>query len=197
MSTRLALLVVYLAFTPVFLFAVIFYQIFLYHQNSSVNTRVSRVSTSAGISYQAIPQKPPETNVALSVREARIDVLSEFFTKYNSPLSDYANEIVDAADRYGLDYRLLPAIAMQESILCRRIPKNSFNCWGFGIYGGKVTRFGNFSEAIETISKTLSNKYHKQGLQNPEEIMSKYTPANTNDWAGNVTYVMDRIGATL
>lgn len=196
MNTRLILLGVYFLFTPVFLFILVFYLLFLSHQNSTVSTRTATVFSN-NVSYRAIPDVPIVSDASLAVREARVDVLNDFFSKYNSPLVAYAGDIVDAADRYGLDYRLLPAIAMQESILCKRIPKNSFNCWGFGIYGGKITRFTSFSEAIETISKTLSEKYHKLGLQNPEEIMSKYTPANTNDWAGNVSYVMDRIGASL
>jgi len=174
----------------------VFYLLFLSRQNSQISTRTASDFVS-NVSYRAIPDVPIESDATLAVREARVDVLNDFFAKYNSPLAAYAGDIVDAADRYSLDYRLLPAIAMQESTLCHRIPKNSFNCWGFGIYGGKVKRFTSFSEAIETISKTLSEKYHQQGLQNPEEIMSKYTPANTNDWAGNVSYVMDRIGASL
>ncbi len=196
MSKRLILLVVYFIFTPIFLLGLIFYQTYLYHQNSTVTAHAVGV-LGASVSYRAIPDVQSQTDVALTTREGRLDVLNEFFSKYNSPLAGYTGNIVDAADKYGLDYRLLPAIAMQESTLCRRIPKDSFNCWGFGIYGGKIKRFASFSDAIEAVSKTLSEQYHQQGLQNPQEIMSKYTPNNTNNWAGNVTYVMDRIGASL
>ena len=44
----------------------------------------------------------------------------------------------------GFDYRLLPAIAMQESTLCRSIPVDSHNCWGWGIYGDKVMLIPQF-----------------------------------------------------
>lgn len=195
MKIRLLLLGVYLAVLPVFLFVLILYQIFLYHQQASVATKALTQNTK--ISYNVVPVIKPESSVSLNAREARVDVLHDFFARYNSPLTDFASQIVDDADKYGLDYRLLPAIAMQESILCQRIPKNSFNCWGFGIYGGKVTRFSNFSEAIDTVSKTLAHDYNQNGLAKPSEIMSKYTPANTNDWAGNVSYIMDRIASSL
>jgi hypothetical protein len=126
-----------------------------------------------------------------------VDALSAFLSRYDSPLLGYAEEIVNAADKYGLDYRLLPAIAMQESTLCEKAPKDSFNCWGFGIYGKKVTRFDNFSHAIETVSKALAEDYHARGLQDPHEIMTRYTPSNSGEWAENVSYVMGRIAASL
>ena len=97
------------------------------------------------------------------------------------------------AKRYEIDHRLLPAIALQESILCERVPADSHNCWGWGIYGGKVTRFNNYPEAIETITKTLSTKYRDKGLITPFEIAKLYNPANTNNWAENVTKVMNNL----
>jgi hypothetical protein len=78
---------------------------------------------------------------------------------------------------------------MQESTLCKKIPKDSYNCWGFGIYGGKVTRFDNYPEAIHTITKTLAVKYKKDGLHTPEEIMQRYTPSSNGSWAKGVNLV--------
>ena len=81
--------------------------------------------------------------------------------------------------------------------LCKKIPKDSYNCWGFGIYGKKVTRFSGFEEAIDKVSKTLAQDYHAQGLEDPSEIMSKYTPSNSGVWAENVSYIMDRIQGSM
>lgn len=192
---RLFLLGAYFFLTPVFIFLLIFYQIFLYHQNSQVHSK--SLGQNRHIEYSAVPDKVQKATHALSAREARIEVLREFFARYNSPLEDFADHIVATADKYDLDYRLLPAIAMQESTLCKKTPADSYNCWGFGIYGNKVTRFVNFEEAIETVSKTLALNYHAQGLRNPIEIMSKYTPSNTGEWAENVSYVMSRISSSL
>ena len=196
MKKRLALLASYFVLTPIFIVSLIFYQLYLHHQQSEVSGRVLGASDS-NISYNSVPNNTSNTTIQLSVSEARVDVLKEFFTRYDSPLTDYAEEIVKAADKYELDYRLLPAIAMQESLLCLKAPKGTNNCWGFGIYGNKKTSFDDLSSAIQTVSKTLAEKYHAQGLHNPEEIMSKYTPSNTGDWAENVSYVMDRLEAAL
>ena len=41
---------------------------------------------------------------------------------------------------------------MQNQI-CRVIPDNSYNCWGWGIYGALVTRFDSYDDAIETVGR--------------------------------------------
>ncbi|OGH17065.1 MAG: hypothetical protein A3C30_02330 [Candidatus Levybacteria bacterium RIFCSPHIGHO2_02_FULL_40_18] len=193
---RLFLLGVYFTMTPLFIFVLIFYQLFLLHQHSNVSGKVLGASTQK-VDYQAIPERSSATEIKVSASEARVDVLKQFFGRYNSPLEDYSEFIVQASDKYNLDYRLLPAIAMQESTLCEKAPANSYNCWGFGIYGGKVTRFESFEQAIETIARTLSQNYHAQGLIEPVDIMSRYTPSNTGEWAENVSFVMERISASL
>jgi hypothetical protein len=86
---------------------------------------------------------------------------------------------------------------MQESTLCLKAPKGTNNCWGFGIYGKKRTSFDSIADAVEVVSKTLARDYHGKGLVEPAEIMTKYTPSNDGVWARNVSYVMERIEASL
>lgn len=121
-----------------------------------------------------------------STSDIRVANLKYFFRKYGSVLYDYADVFVATADKYSLDYRLLPAIAMQESNLCKYIYEGSHNCWGWGIYGNKVTRFSSYPEAIETISKGLKLYYVDKGLTTPEAIMRKYTPPSDGSWAFGV-----------
>lgn len=116
----------------------------------------------------------------------RVSNLKSFFRKYNSPLFDYAEIIVMFSDKYQFDYRLLPAIAMQESNLCRHIPENSHNCWGWGIYGANVIRFDNYEEAIETVAKGLKKQYLDKGLITASAIMEKYTPSSKGSWQNGV-----------
>ncbi len=118
--------------------------------------------------------------------DPRVANLKRFFRKYNSPLYDSADVVVNTADKYDFDYRLLPAIAMQESGLCRVIPNDSHNCWGWGIYGTTVTRFESYPVAIETVSKGIKNNYIDKGLTTPEQIMAKYTPSSNGSWARGV-----------
>lgn len=149
-----------------------------------------------------IAQSPPadaeiETEIAsdgaVIKRDPRVAYLKQFFRKYDSDLYDHAEFVVAMADRYEIDYRLIPAIAMQESNLCRVIPVNSFNCWGWGIYGGKVTRFASYQEGIETVSRGLKKYYVDQGLKTPDQIMQKYNPSSNGSWAYGVNFFFKAI----
>lgn len=189
---RLVLLAGYLCLLPFVILTFMGYLLVLI--NSSAPKNLDTVGKS---SFQAIPKQSVASTYLPQEREARVEVLEEFFKRYNSPLSAYANHIVEQADRYSIDWRLIPAIAMQESTLCKKIPKDSYNCWGFGIYNGKITRFSDYKEAIEVVTKTLAQDYKEdRGLENPYEIVTRYTPGSTT-WADKVTLVMTRIEELL
>ncbi len=132
------------------------------------------------------PADKEEILKVYATNDIRVANLKYFFRKYNSVLYDHADTFVKWADEYQFDYRLLPAIAMQESNLCKYIYEGSHNCWGWGIYGNKVTRFDSYDEAIETISRGIKLYYIDKGLTTPEAIMSKYTPPSTGSWAHGV-----------
>ena len=146
-----------------------------------------------GIAYAALPPTDNTIQATIVEEDSKTEIVRQFLARYSSPLEPYAPDVVAASNRYGLDFRLLPAIAMQESIACKRIIPESHNCWGFGIHGSKVTKFSNFPEAIETVSKALGTRYRNNGLVTPREIASMYNPSNTNNWVENVTHFMDQL----
>lgn len=136
-------------------------------------------------------QVPAQPNVLgyqtdITVGDSRVANLKAFFRKYNSPLYNEAEVIVKVSDEYKFDYRLLPAIAMQESNLCRVIPDDSHNCWGWGIYGTTVTRFDSYEEAIRTVAAGIKKNYIDHGLITASMIMKKYTPSSNGSWAYGV-----------
>ena len=98
----------------------------------------------------------------------------------------YANNVVTAADKYKIDFRLITAIAQQESNLCKIIPPDSHNCWGWGINSNGSLGFNSYEEAIDTVSKGLKEEYIDKGYTTPEQIMSKYTPLSNGSWAFGV-----------
>ncbi len=147
--------------------------------------------------FQALPSVNNTSSADLSSQDARVGALEDLFARYDSPLKDYSKLIVTEADKNGIDYRLLPAIAMQESTLCKRIIKDSHNCWGYGIYSGKVTKFPSYEKAITTITANLAKKYIQQGYDEPSEIVQKYTPGDTGHWPQVVSHVMQKITNSL
>lgn len=172
------------------LFCLIFFS-FLSYQKNPYNNILSLFKSSKTVSYAALPTTSDIVQEEIVQQDARVEMVRQFFARYSSPLEPFAELVVSTADIYGLDFRLIPAIAMQESNLCSKAPENSHNCWGFGIYGTQVMRFSNYEQAIETVTKTLSHQYKKNGLVTPEEIMSRYTPASNGSWARAVTHFMN------
>lgn len=132
-----------------------------------------------------------ESNVKLI--DGRAAKLRRYLRTLNSPLFDHADLLVEEADKFGYDYRLLVAISLQESLACRKIPENSYNCWGWGIYGNTVTRFGSYEEAITTVSAGMKKNYLDKGLITTEQIMSKYTPGSDGSWSRAVRFFFHKI----
>jgi len=187
---KLILSTSFFVFTSVLLFVSIIYFLFLSYDSRLHDGLISQGSN-RGLAFAALPSTENVLGDSIISKDIRIEVVRQFFAKYKSPLEPFASNIVFDADKYGIDHRLLPAIAMQESNLCQKIIANSYNCWGFGIYGKQVTKFESYPEAIDTITKTLASNYVAGGLDSPEEIMKKYTPSNNGAWARGVNYFMD------
>lgn len=189
--SKLSILLSYFLITPcIILLALVFllfdqYQYENPHQAATFNISPSTV-------YAALPDSSESTLIqtTITISDARVQIISQFLHRYGSPLEPYANLIVNTADQYGLDYRLTTAIAGQESNWCRVIPNDSYNCWGFDIYGHHVHHFNSYQDGIVAVTKALATQYKEKGLVTPVEIMSMYTPESDGTWASGVTNIM-------
>ncbi len=124
--------------------------------------------------------------------DSRVKVLKKFLEKYRSPLIPFASTFVEVADKYDIDWKLVAAISGVESTFGREIPDNSFNGWGWGIYGDNIIRFSSWEEGIETVSEGLRTNYiNKWGAEDVWEIGRFYASSPT--WAQRVVYFMDKI----
>lgn len=127
-------------------------------------------------------------NAAISTKDSRVEVLEKFFEKYNSPLKGHAHKFVETAEKYSIDYKLMPAISCMESTCGKRIIPNSYNPFGWGIYGSNYIGFKNFDEAIETVGAGLNKGYFSKGLDTVKEIAPVYTPPNSYNWMSGVNF---------
>ncbi len=131
--------------------------------------------------------------------DARAILLSSFLRSHGSPMTPYADLIVREADTYHFDFRLLPAIAMCESNLGKRVPlKAGFNPFGIAVYTGADNgkSFDSWEDAIEWVSKYLYDKYYSQGITNLSDIGQIWAPPsveNGDSWANCVEYFRDSI----
>lgn len=151
-----------------------------------VNAYIEKISLSN-------PSTTPMVQVAKPINDIRIVALTKFLRDYDSPLVEVVDELIKQADLWGIDYALIPAIAMQESQGCKNIPSESHNCWGFGIYGEKITKFTSYQQAIAQIAKTIKETYIKNDLTNVTLLEDRWAPQSRGQWSSAVNYFIGKI----
>jgi hypothetical protein len=122
--------------------------------------------------------------------DRRVEILKNYLQSKNSPLAEFADDFVAAADKYDTDYRLLPAIAGIESNFGRVQLDNSYNPFG---WGGGYVYFDSFDEAIWTVSRELYERAIVYGVDTPRELAPSYCPPNSLRWTTAVEGFMAEI----
>lgn len=144
---------------------------------------------------QAYAQSEQVITIEARPVDKRAQVLKDYLAKYNSPLEDSAQDFIDAADQYGLDWKLVVSISGVESTFGKFIPGghdpvySSYNGWGWGVYGDNSLGFKSWREAIFTISEGLKNEYVDKGYTEPLIMNRKYAASPT--WGVRVVYFMN------
>lgn len=137
-----------------------------------------------------------KSEITTSIKAERINrqkILTAFFSKNNSPLVKNVNKFVEIADKYNIDYRLMPAISCTESSCGKFLIERSHNPFGWGIYGNTVTSFKSYDDAIEKVAQGLSKGYISKGYDTPEEIGPIYTPPSYTHWMRATRFFMNQI----
>jgi hypothetical protein len=104
------------------------------------------------------------------------------------PLSYAAGDLVAAADRHGLDWRLLPAIGFWESsggkAMCA-----PYNAFGWGCPVG----FSSWETAIEVVANGLTQPpYWNRTISG---ILAVYNPSGGEEYREKVMSTMSRLEA--
>ena len=144
--------------------------------------------------YAALPAAVGEIYNSVESGDARPVIIAKYLEKYSSPMKPYdqiAQKIVQVSDQQGLDWRLLIAIAQQESNLGKKMPENCNNPFGYGIHSRGTLCFETWEEGVEKVAAGLKKKYLDEGLETPEEIMAKYTPLSSGSWAYGVSQFLE------
>lgn len=143
-----------------------------------------------GIKVEAAKSKQTNNIFASSRVDLRAKALQNVLEKRNSPLAPYAGYYVNAADRNGIDWRLLPAIAGLESSFGLRQMPGSHNSYGWG--GGHIY-FDSVEDGIDTILIAFKNKYAARGAKTVEQIGPIYAESPT--WVPRVRSFMNKFEA--
>ncbi len=96
----------------------------------------------------------PVTKVEISVedvRQQKADAINSYFKERSMPLNGTGMTFVLVAEKYGLDWRLLPAIGIRESSGGKAAC--GYNPFGWG--SCKLSNFSSYEQAIEALGKNL------------------------------------------
>ncbi len=156
--------------------------------NLTENVNIATVNTEANNIVEEINVKEVKLAAQYTPNNEKVDRIRTYLQKRNSPLAQYAEEFVKAADHYGIDYRIVAAISVVESGGGKSNFK-PYNAWGWGKSG-----FANWTEGIWKVSEGIG-KYYAKGLVTPQAISKSYCPPSAVAWARKVNYVMSQIAS--
>lgn len=146
------------------------------------------------VSNNPLIQEQVSANEIHEIQSAKIDrraeILSMYLALHNSPLQYHAQDFIDAADTYGVDWKLVPAIAGVESTFGKFIP-GGYNAWGWGVYGNQALGFKSWKDGIHTVTKGLKKNYIDRGLTDPYAMNRVY--AASPSWGWKVAFFLNEI----
>lgn len=122
--------------------------------------------------------------------DSRAAQMRVVLTKYNSPMVGLEETLIKTAEKYGLDWTLMAAIAGTESSFGKRMPYNCNNPYGWGIYGDNKICFDSLEASIEGVASGLAKKYNISSI---ESIARTYNKVSTEGWIKHTKFFMHKI----
>ena len=157
-------------------------------------------SNAAGeVAVVALAPERKEDFEALLVaeRENKAAAIDSYFRVRGMPLRGLGEKFVAEAEKHGLDWRLLPAIAVREStggkFACKRVLHNPFG------WNSCKSGFDSFEHAIEIVAKNLAGENPRTRRayagKDTAGILKAYNPPHVvANYAAEVMRIMNRIG---
>lgn len=183
MIRKFAIVFLWFLVTPLVIISLL-----IFSSQRAKNTNPSNV----GPQVTQSPSNEVEAQVlGIQITDMRPYYVSNFLK--NTRLEPYSHYIIEVSDKYGLDYRLIPAIAMKESRGGNAVKEVSHNAWGWE--NGR-TVFPSWEAAIDIVARTLKTKYVDRGLVTPDEIMPVYAPPQIHTggkWARDINHFFEKL----
>lgn len=135
-----------------------------------------------------------------AIAEYRAELIDSYFADKGLPMAGYGKDFVESADKYNIDWRLLPAIAMREStggkFACGGKLSAEWNPWGWNSCKGDG--FSSMEVSIETLAKHISGNHERTKSyyhgKDTKKILETYNPPSVvPTYAGEVMRIMSKI----
>ena len=149
----------------------------------------------ASLSQNSVIESPLITTQADKIRKEQAEKIDAYFESKGAPLAGFGDKFVEEAEKNGLDYRLLPAIAMRESTGGKQACKKAANSV-FG-YGSCKMSFKSIDDSIRVVAESLGGnnpntaRYYEG--KTTEQILRKYNSVIPK-YPQEVLKIMDTIG---
>lgn len=166
--------------------------------NNAVTPTVSSDQSSISGTADAKPASVGTDTDLLKKKEseeaAKIDA---YFSQNGMPLAGYGMEMVTDADAHGVDWRLIPAIAIRESTgglhQCKSVTYSPFG------FGSCHISFSSYNQAIQNLATNLGgdnpNTAKHYGGKSTDAILKVYNSVIPG-YASQVESIMTKIGNT-
>jgi len=148
------------------------------------------------IAAQADDSQTSQERALQVEREEKAAKIDAYFAKSNMPLAGNGMKMVVEAEKNGLDWRLIPAIAVRESTggkyACKSV---SYSAFGWG--SCKIS-FKSYDHAIEVMATNLGGNNPKTARfydnKSVKDILETYNPPSVvPTYAKEVIAIMDKI----
>ena len=144
------------------------------------------------ISVIGIYMLKPKDYEVIQVVDNRAEIIDNYYKARNMPLQGYGGKMIEIADLYGLDWRLLPAISIRETsggkYMCKN-PKAQNNPFG---WGSCKIGFDSIDRAIETVGYKLKFLPIYQG-KDTTQILYHYNGTVIPTYPSEVLAIMETI----
>ncbi len=138
-------------------------------------------------------QKAPLVEIQDELQKERAEKIDAYFEGRDMPLAGYGLEMVRAAEKNDLDWRLLPAIAVRES----SGGKQACNYNPFGWGSCKIV-FKSWVESIQTVASHLGGNNPRTAdyyeATTTEQKLHMYNGTVLPTYPKEVLAIMDSIG---
>ena len=147
--------------------------------------------------YASKPLTIKTTTTSIYSKDSRAQKINEVYKIYNCPMEGLGDVMVYEADKNNIPWWLVASVSFQESGCGKKTPKvggmETYNAWGWAVYGGMAFSFDNWVRGIETVSKYFSDRFYSRGITDLCEIMKTYTPPSNGSWCEGVNHFGDMI----
>jgi len=127
----------------------------------------------------------PPVKTPVFTADRRIERLRLFFDSYSCPAPRHIADYLRAADTYGLDYRILPALSVRESTCGQYEQLNNRWGWDSGQSG-----FGSIASGIDYVARQLAEAPQYKG-KTLDQVLWTYNPRAA--YPGEVKKIMEKI----